>query len=565
MDEQQARLLLAIALSLIVLMGWSFLFVDKNAVNKPVQQTETSQTEQVTEEVPPKPEQTQTDPVIADAAPVQDFSQPAREPRTITVSSPFYSVKISEKGAVFNSFILKKYREQVAEDSPLKEMIPKTNTKGTVQAGFAKGSVPGLEQAVFSANTDSDTLEVVNKFRDIVFTWQSPKGIVFEKKFRFSPETYLIDLTITIKNGSALTIKDSLSLTLTGNIPDSNNVYGFAGPVAFVNNKLERVKDIEETKVLTGNLKWTADVDKYFMSCIIPGKPAEASSMRLVMKKDNELEKSILENRYIYPVEDIKPQTSQQHEFKIFFGPKDVKLLDELGYDLKKAIKFGRWGTFDILAVPCLLLMNWLYQYIPNYGIAIIILTILIKVLLWPLGNKGYKSMNEMKKLQPLMTEIREKHKDDKTKMNAELMELYRTYKVNPMGGCLPMILQIPVFIAFYGMLYESIELRHAPFFLWINDLAAPDRLFNFNISVPMMQPPYGIPVLTIIMGATMFLQQKMSPAPGDPAQAKMMMFMPIVLTVIFVNFPSGLVLYWLVNNILSIAQQYHTLKKKTT
>ncbi|MCP4347728.1 MAG: membrane protein insertase YidC [Desulfobacterales bacterium] len=559
MDEQQARLLLAIALSLIVLMGWSFFFVDKDAVNRPVQETEV--TEQVTEEAPPKPEQAQADEVVADAAPpVQDdFSQPARDPRTITVSSPFYSVKISEKGAVFNSFVLKKYREQVAEDSSLKEMIPEKNTKGTLMTGFAKDSVPGIEQAVFSANTESDSLEVMNNPKDVVFTWQSPKGIVFEKKFRFSPETYLIGLTITIKNGSGQTIKDDLALTLRSFVSEGSNVYGFAGPVALVNNKLERIKDIEEIKELAGNLKWTADVDKYFMSCIIPEKPSESSRMRLVPKKDNELE-----NQFIYPVEAI-PHASQQYEFKIFIGPKNVNLLSKLGYDLKEAIKFGRWGTFDLLAIPCLHLMNWLYQFIPNYGIAIIILTMFIKLLLWPLGNKGYQSMNEMKKLQPLMTEIREKYKNDKAKMNEELMKLYRTYKVNPMGGCLPMILQIPVFIAFYGMLYESIELRHAPFFLWINDLAAPDRLLNFSFSVPLMEPPYGIPVLTIIMGATMFLQQKMSPAPGDPAQAKMMMFMPIVLTVIFINFPSGLVLYWLVNNILSIAQQYHTLKKKTT
>ena len=170
--------------------------------------------------------------------------------------------------------------------------------------------------------------------------------------------------------------------------------------------------------------------------------------------------------------------------------------------------------------------------------------------------------MNEMKRIQPLMAEIREKYKNDKKKMNEEVMALYRTYKVNPMGGCFPMLLQIPVFFALYRMLYEAIELRHAPFFGWINDLSAPDRLFHFSFHIPMMEPPYGIPVLTIVMGGTMFLQQKMSPPPGDPTQAKMMMLMPIVFTFIFINFSSGLVLYWLVNNILSIGQQYYVQKK---
>ncbi len=194
----------------------------------------------------------------------------------------------------------------------------------------------------------------------------------------------------------------------------------------------------------------------------------------------------------------------------------------------------------------------------------LIILTILIKIVLWPLGNKSYKSMNEMKKVQPLINEIREKYKNDKKKMNEELMGLYRIYKINPVGGCFPMLLQIPVFFAFYRMLYEAIELRHAPFVGWITDLSAPDRLFPFEQAIPFMDPPYGIPVLTIVMGASMFLQQKMAPPPGDPTQAKMMLLMPIVFTVIFINFSSGLVLYWFVNNILSIAQQYYISKKNT-
>lgn len=558
MDEQQARLLLAMALSLFVFLVWTFFFVDKDAVNKPLQEPETSQ---VAEETSPSAEDIQTDSTTVVAPlPEDDFSQSARNPRTITVKSRFYTVRISEKGAVFTSFVLKDYREEVAEDSPPKEMIPENIHTGTVLTRFSGNSIAGLENAVFSADTDSDSLDVFDKSEDITFSWRSPQGVVLEKKYRFLPEDYLIGLTVMIKNGSNQAIKDNLTLTLMSNTPDSNNAYGFEGPVALINGKLERIKEVEENKKLTGDLKWIADVDKYFMSCIIPEKPAQPSSMKIIPKSDN-----LLENLYVQPVKDLRPQTGQQFEFQLFFGPKSMKLLKELGHNLDMAIKFGRWGTFDILAIPALRLMNFLYRYIPNYGVAIIILTIFIKLALWPLGNKGYESMNEMKKLQPLMTEIREKHKNDKAKMNEELMKLYRTYKVNPMGGCLPMILQIPVFIAFYGMLYEAIELRHAPFMLWINDLAAPDRLFNFNVSsVPLMQPPYGIPVLTIIMGATMFLQQKMSPPPGDPTQAKMMMFMPIVLTVIFINFPSGLVLYWLVNNVLSIAQQYYILKKKT-
>jgi YidC/Oxa1 family membrane protein insertase len=273
-----------------------------------------------------------------------------------------------------------------------------------------------------------------------------------------------------------------------------------------------------------------------------------------------ETEDRLVHNSYREPITNMQSGTESTFSYDIFFGPKSIKLLNQMDNGLDKSINFG---MFDFIAKPCLWLMNFIHDYIPNYGIAIIILTIIVKLILWPLGNKSYKSMNEMKKLAPLMNEIKEKYKDDKKKMNQEIMGLYKTYKVNPMGGCLPMILQIPVFFALYRMLYEAIELRHAPFVLWINDLSAPDRLFDLDVYIPFMQPPYGIPVLTLIMGASMFFQQKMAPAPADPTQAKLMMFMPILFTVIFVNFSSGLVLYWLVNNLLSMGQQYYVSKKK--
>jgi YidC/Oxa1 family membrane protein insertase len=261
----------------------------------------------------------------------------------------------------------------------------------------------------------------------------------------------------------------------------------------------------------------------------------------------------------VLPETTIGPGNDRSFDFKAFIGPKDTEMLTKANYELGEAVNFG---MFDILAKPFLWIMNQIYKVIPNYGVAIIILTLMTKIILWPLGNKSYKSMNDMKRMQPLMAEIREKHKNDKKKMNEETMALYRTYKINPMGGCLPMVVQLPVFFALYRMLYQAIELRHAPFFGWINDLSAPDRLFQFGFSIPFMEPPYGIPVLTIVMGATMFLQQKMSPPPGDPTQAKLMMFMPLIFTVIFINFSAGLVLYWLINNIFSIAQQYYIQKK---
>ena len=379
---------------------------------------------------------------------------------------------------------------------------------------------------------------------------------MIEKQFVFEPKTYLIGLNVTLKNGSDQPVRDSLFLSLLKKLPKKKGRMGFEGPSALINKSVEQIKTkkIKDQNTYPGKLKWVAIQDRYFMSAIIPDQADEAR-MRLFLKKDN-----VLENQYVEPESVIGPGARKTFKSHLFWGPKSMKILNKIGYDLNKAVNFG---MFDFLAKPCVWIMDFLYDhFVANYGVAIIILTLLTKVVLWPLGTKSYKSMAEMKKIQPLMAEIKEKYGSDKKKMNEEMMALYRTYKVNPLGGCLPMIVQIPVFFALYRMLYEAIELRHAPFVGWITDLSAPDRLFRFDVSIPFMQPPYGIPVLTIIMGATMLLQQRMSPPPGDPAQAKMMMMMPIVFTVIFINFSSGLVLYWLVNNLLSIGQQYLVSKK---
>jgi YidC/Oxa1 family membrane protein insertase len=434
-------------------------------------------------------------------------------------------------------------------------MIPPSISDGSICLGFAGSSISGFHDAVFSGDIDGDSVDVINKPKNISFVWTSPQGVTIEKKFSFSPDTYMIDLGITIRNFSGETLRDSVVLSLAQPAKIKQSRYGFTGPSALINNKLEQIKTkkIKDKNIYTGNIKWVAVQNRYFMSAIIPDDPADGGMQLYVDDK-------VLINRYVRPEVVMDSGTLHVFKYKLFFGPKSMRVLKRLDYDLIKAVHFG---MFDIIAKPCVWIMNFIYDhFIPNYGVAIIMLTLFTKIILWPLGNKSYKSMAEMKRIQPLMAEIKEKYKDDKKRMNEEVMALYKTYKVNPMGGCLPMLAQIPIFFALYRMLYEAIELRHAPFFWWINDLSAPDRLFRFDFHVPFMQPPYGIPVLTIIMGASMFLQQKMSPPMGDAAQAKMMMLMPLVFTVMFINFSSGLVLYWLVNNIISMAQQYYIQKK---
>ncbi|MBW2489535.1 MAG: membrane protein insertase YidC [Deltaproteobacteria bacterium] len=553
---EHARLFIAIGLSLLVFIVWNSFFVEKPKEKLPQDAIQAEQPSNKTSVVT-KEEKTPTETTpLKTTPPLTDVAlEPMKPSRTITVNLPLYTVKISEKGAVFKSFVLNKYRESIDNDSPLLDMINPDLSQGTVRIGFAGNDLQGIEEAMFSANLEKDSVDIKNTPKEISFTWTSPKGVVVEKTYVFSPETYLIALDVTIKNGSDQTIKDNLTISLLKKTPDDVSRYGFEGPSALINNKLEqiKIKKIKKKDVYSGKLTWIAIQDRYFMSAVVPDK-AEDASIHLSFNDDK-----ILKNTYVQSEQAINSNDQYVFKYKLFFGPKSMEVLKSVDYDLIKAVHFG---MFDILAKPCVWIMNFIYDYIPNYGVAIVILTILTKILLWPLGNKSYKSMAEMKKIQPLMAEIKEKYKNDKKKMNEEMMGLYKTYKVNPLGGCLPMVVQIPVFFALYRMLYEAIELRHAPFFWWINDLSAPDRLFRFDFSIPFMQAPYGIPVLTIIMGVTMFIQQKMSPPAGDPTQAKMMMMMPIVFTVIFINFSSGLVLYWLVNNIISVAQQYYITKK---
>ena len=549
---EQGRLFLAIALSFIVFLLWEVLFVDREAVQPPERNL---QAEQAKKEEPYFQEKEK---VVNDAPLFGDTSsKPLQKVKAITVNTPLYSARISEKGAVLNSFVLYDYRETVDADSPFLEIISPDLQDGTVRLGLAGNSLAGLQDAVFGTDLSSEYVDVHDKPESISFFWTSPQGVIVEKKFSFSPATYIIDLKVIIKNGSNFTLQDNWMLSLVQRLPEGTRGYGFEGPSILINSTLEqiKVKNIKEKNVYTGQLQWIAVQDRYFISAIMPSDPVN-TSMRLFLQQEN-----MVEAQYMEPVMAIHPGTQHVFEYQLYFGPKRMKVLRELGHELHRAIYFG-W--FDIIAKPCLWIMNFLHDhFIHNYGVAIIILTIFMKLLLWPLGNKSYKSMAEMKKIQPLMAEIREKYKNDKKKMNEEVMGLYKTYKINPLGGCLPMIVQMPVFFALYRMLYEAIELRHAPFLGWITDLSAPDRLFHFGFSIPFMEPPYGIPVLTIIMGATMFVSQKMQPPMGDPAQAKMMMLMPIIFTVIFINFSSGLVLYWLVNNILSITQQYYVQKKK--
>lgn len=556
MDEQK-RLLLAVVLSVVVLVGYQTFFVTPPVPNNQPQQVQNQNADQVQEKNQNVSEYKTMTGIVPETVAAQKKNY-----RTISISTPLYNIAISEQGAAVKSFELKNYNKTNKKDSPLKQLVPEQLTSGTLFFDLEGQSIPGLKDAVYTAKIDTNKTSVFEGEKTIEFILGTSNGIVVKKVFTFKADSYMIDCDIVFQNGSGMSLNDSLVISTPGFFDEETKKrsrFAFEGPVVFVNEEYMDIDpdDIEEKNTYTGKIGWSGYSERYFMTAVMPRLNTNGDTIDAGVKLFYADDMVI--NNYIRKMDRLDPGQQGVYSFTFYMGPKSQKILGSYDNSLKNAINLG---FFNIIAKPLLITMNMIYSVIPNYGVAIILLTILIKLIFWPLGTKSYKSMNEMKKVQPLMMEIREKHKNDKQKMNQEIMGLYKTYKVNPASGCLPLLVQMPIFFALYRMLYQAIELRHAPFIGWISDLSAPDRLFEFNFAIPMMQEPYGIPMLTLLMGASFLLQQKMTPTAGDPMQAKMMMLMPIFMTVIFINFPAGLVLYMFVNNIISMGQQYYIQKK---
>ncbi len=544
MDNQ--RVLLAVVLSLAILLGYNYFFIPSPVPPTGLQDTGT-ETAQIVPGVPSpsRPATAETPSLLSTPAVTVT---PGRQGRDIYVETSLYQAVISENGGGVKSFKLKNYNEQLDPASGFKE-LNKQEKFQELPLYFSWGNEPA-SAVVPVYEADKSELRLDNgESATLTMHAKLPSGVVMSRVMTFRDDSYEIGLDVSVLNSSPEHQVQGAGYLRLVNEPFSKNDnerFVFTGPALFQNNALEqiKVKDLEDgAQERSGNLEWIAYQGIYFMMAVIPGGDSHTAHFDL-------LGESKVSSTLSAGVVAITPGAEKTYSYKVFFGPKKLKVLKEVGHNLNKAVNFG-W--FDVLAKPMLFLLNFLYGYIHNYGIGIILVTVIIKLLFWPISFKGMKSMKTMQKLQPKMTQIREKYGDDRDRINREMMQLYKTYKVSPLGGCMPMLLQIPVFFALYRLLMQTIELRHAPFFGWITDLSAPDRLFvGFDI-------PYlgGLPVLTLFMGASMFLQQKMTPAQGDPNMAKMMMFLPVVFTFMFVNFASGLVLYWFVNNLLSIAQQY--------
>lgn len=368
------------------------------------------------------------------------------------------------------------------------------------------------------------------------------------KTYSFAADSYLVDVIYKVVNGGNEPISASLFAQIKR---DSSEPFGESsfslGPQPYVGaalttpeDRYEKLEfdDIEEAayrQSVKGG--WIAFLQHYFLSAWIAD--AEDSNNYYGQKRDD--------GTYVFgytgPLKTVQPGASGTWSSKFYAGPKKQKKLEEIAPNLNLTVDYGfLWW----IAVPLFKLLDWLHGLSGNWGAAIILLTMMVKLVLYPLSAASYKSMANMRRVGPKMKRLQERHADDRQKLSAEMMALYKKEKVNPLGGCLPMLLPMPIFIALYWVLFESVELRHAPFVLWIHDLAAMDPFF----------------VLPLLMGGSMYLTQLLSPAIGDPMQVRMMKLMPIMFTVLFLFFPAGLVLYWLVNNVLGVSQQWYVIRK---
>jgi YidC/Oxa1 family membrane protein insertase len=540
------RTFLAIIISFVILVGYQYFFVGFGPAEAP-QENIIVQTDTAASDTPVKEKAgiSAATVVASSSVAVKSMGRPDRDARTVTVDTDLYTASLSEDGGTIKSFILKDYKETLDADSLGMELVKVDGAEG-FPLEFSWGSVApastfydaGGHNVDFRGNTGS----LVMKGRG--------NGLEIERNYTFSKDSYLMELSVRVKNVSSGVLQGAAALHQS-NRPFREKGPGsqllFIGPAYYMNESLTEVdSDSYEAgpSTINGQMDWAGYEGTYFICAILPQNES-ARSMTVASFGEDGIKMQMNSD-----LDTLQPGEEKVYTYKLFFGPKKLDVLKSVGSNLHKALNFG-W--FDVIAQPTLYLLNFFYGIFKNYGIAIIMVTVIFKAIFWPITQKGLKSMKNMQKLQPKMAKLKEKYKGDPTKMNQEVMNLYKTYKVNPLGGCLPMVLQIPVFFALYKVLLMCIELRHAPFMLWITDLSAPDRL-PIGIDIPYVG---GIPVLTLLMGASMFLQQKMTPTTADPTQAKIMMFLPVLFTFMFVNFASGLVLYWFVNNLLAIFQQH--------
>jgi len=547
----------AIALSMSVLLFWSAFFeAPRDPVNKKTNQ-----------QVENKTNENSITPTISQPQVIKEISREdsIQKSERVKIENSSIVGSLNLKGALIDDISFKKHKQKVGEDKNIIFLNPSETENGFyIESGWtsigSKIKVPTRESVwIVKGN------KVLNENSPVTLQWDNNEGIIFTKKIELD-DKYLFKISQQVKNNSNNSIDLFPYAQMTRNkIPDDiQNFYiqheGFIG-VFDEELKEDDYDDVKEKKIIRESGQgWLGITDKYWMTAFVPESGKDFKSTFLY-------ENGFKANYIINEPTTINKSSSGINELRLFIAAKEVETID--GYAASQNInKFDLvidWGWFYFFTKPLFFVIDYLFKISGNFGYAIVLLTLAIRLIFFPLANFSFKSMAKMKAVQPEMMRLKELHKDDKVKLQQEMMALYRKEKINPASGCLPVLIQIPFFFAIYKMLFISLEMRHQPFFGWVKDLSDkdPTSIFNFFGLIPWDPPSFLIiGIWPILMGVSMWVQQKLNPAPADPIQAKIFAFFPLFLTIILASFPSGLVVYWTVNNILTIAQQWVIMKK---
>ena len=474
---------------------------------------------------------------------------------------------ISLEGGLIDDISFKNHKQKVEGKKNIEFLNPSQSENGFyVESGWASVG-NNIKVPTKNSKWQIEGNKILTEKKPVTIKWDNKEGIIFKKKIELD-EKYLFKISQEIQNNSSTNIELYPYAQITRNkIPDDiQNFYisheGFIG-VFDDELKEDDYDDIEDNKIVREtNEGWLGITDKYWMTVLVPEKGKN-------FKSTFQYNETFKANYIINDPVKINASSNGSNNFRLFVAAKEVNTIDTYAetQNINKLDLVIDWGWFYFFTKPLFFVIDYLFKLSGNFGIAIVLITLAIRALFFPLANFSFRSMAKMKAVTPEMTRLKELHKDDKVKLQQEMMALYRKEKINPASGCLPVLIQIPFFFAIYKMLFISLEMRHQPFFGWIKDLSAADPTSIFNIFglIPWDPPSFMvIGIWPILMGASMWVQQKLNPAPTDPIQAKIFAFFPLFLTIILASFPSGLVVYWTINNILTIAQQW-VINKNTT
>ncbi|SEB80250.1 protein translocase subunit yidC [Nitratireductor aquibiodomus] len=505
------------------------------------------------------------------AAPLDRAAAVAGSAR-VKIDTPRISGSINLTGARLDDLLLKDYRVTVEKDSPNIQLLnPSTGPDGYyVETGYVGGEAAGTLPGPSTEWTLAEG-ETLTPSSPVTLSYTNEKGLTFKRTFSVD-ENYMFTVSDTVENasGAAVALRNYGRTTRIGT-PKTSGIYilheGLIGVTGEEGLQEIDYSDVEEEKIrkpAKSSDGWLGITDKYWAVTMVP-RTGQDFQPRYTYSGDG---KPRYQADYLTDEFMISDGASTTSELMVFAGAKETNVVD--AYEDDRGIRQFEllidWGWFYFITKPMFYLIDWLFKLLGNFGVAILATTVVVKLIFFPLANKSYKSMANMKKVQPAMMEIREKYADDKMKQQQAMMELYKKEKINPIAGCWPILIQIPVFFALYKVLYVTIEMRHAPFFGWIQDLSAPDPTSIFNLFGLL---PYDVPaflligVWPLIMGITMFLQMRMNPTPPDPTQAMIFNWMPVIFTFMLATFPAGLVIYWAWNNFLSIVQQGVIMKRQ--